>query len=89
MRSVWSLLVGLLSGLLLMGIFGLSFLTGPSVEPVSAYCRGFTEGFSYAFQMNAPQGAIDQSQTDVNESACMSDRMFAAEGWLWKGPLLP
>lgn len=89
MRSVWMLLVGLLIGLVMMGIFGLSWLTGPTVEPLSAYCRGFTEGWSYAFQINAPQGALDQVQTDQNEANCMSDRLYASEGWLWRGPLLP
>lgn len=88
MRSVWALLVGLFSGLLIMGVFGLSFLAGPTVEPVSAYCRGFTEGFSHAYTVNTPV-PMDQKQTDANEATCMTDRMFAEEGWLWQGPLLP
>lgn len=89
MKTIGGLIAGILIGLTLMGIFGLSFLAGPSVDPLSAYCRGFTEGWSYAFQVNASQAALTQVETDANEVSCMSDRLYAEEAWLWRGPLLP
>lgn len=89
MRSVWMLLLGILLGLVMMGVFGLSWLVGPTVEPVSAYCRGFAEGWSHAFQLNASQAPLSQVDTDTVEASCMSDRLFIGEGWLWRGPLLP
>ena len=89
MRSVWALLVGLFAGLIIMGFFGLSFLAAPTVDPISAYCRGFAEGYSYSFQKNAPSGPIDQAGTDLNEQWCVVELPFAVEGWLWRGPLAP
>lgn len=89
MNVVWALLVGIIIGLTLMGIFGLGFLVGPSVNPISAYCRGFTEGFSYAFLQNAPTGALSQGETDRNEQWCVLEQPFSGEDWLWHGPLIP
>ena len=89
MQAVWTLLVGLVAGIVVSTVFGLAFLTGPSVDPLSAYCRGFAEGYSYSFEKNAPTGPIDQAGTDLNEQWCVGETPFAVDGWLWQGPLLP
>ena len=89
MQAVWALLAGVAAGIVTTAIFGLAFLAGPTVEPISAYCRGFAEGYSYSFQKNAPSGPIDQPGTDLNEQWCALENPFAAEGWLWRGPLAP
>ena len=89
MQTVWALLVGVAAGIVVSSVFTLSFLTGPTVDPLSAYCRGFAEGYSYSFQKNAPSGPIDQAGTDLNEQWCVLETPFAVEGWLWRGPLAP
>ena len=88
MKFAGGLVVGTFIGLLLMGIFGLSFLAPPGVDPVSAYCRGWAEGYHYAYLINTGQG-IDQETTDGNEQFCMTETPFALDGWGLHGPLLP
>lgn len=88
MKIVGALIAGLIAGLLLMGIFGLSFLAPPSVDPLSAYCRGFAEGAHFMYLRNVGVG-IDQETTDRNEQFCMVETPFAVEGWGLRGPLTP
>lgn len=88
MKTIGGFVAGILTGLVLMGIVGLSFLAPPGIEPISAYCRGFAEGAHFMFLQNMGVG-IDQATTDANEAFCIAETPFAVDGWGLKGPLLP